>query len=33
MNKPGIITVAALLMAAAGAQAQVGVLQGTVTGV
>jgi hypothetical protein len=33
MNKPGFITVAALLMAAAGAQAQVGVLQGTVTGV
>ena len=33
MNKPGIITVVALLMAAAGAQAQVGVLQGTVTGV
>jgi hypothetical protein len=33
MNKPGFIIVAALLMAAAGAQAQVGVLQGTVTGV
>jgi hypothetical protein len=33
MNKLNSLTVAALLLAGAGAQAQVGVLQGTVTGV
>ena len=33
MNKPTFMTVAALLLAAVGAQAQVGVLQGTVAGV